>query len=346
MPPQKTQAAPDFIPAEAPDFIPAEENTAAPVQAAPEQPGFFENLGHAFGIGSEENAQRKAHPIASALEESQPPIAIAHALINGGKRIAGEVGQAAHELGNGNPAAAAIHGISAIPILGPALMKMSDEAPPTKPGESYLQKVWDAVTPGNLGTGLGTAAQIAPAVLGGADMAAPERPLLAKIPSMARAGRTLEEIRNQAQNVPVRPVKAWPEIERFQELTKRGGSTSKPVTQISSRLANMVRLPDQGGFNFPEGRDFYSNISGQSAEDVSRLNPIMRRQMGAIRKAFHQDLTDSAGTIGRGQDYADAVREYARGAQLKKALTTGAKIGAGAAGVGIAGKTVLNHFLP
>jgi hypothetical protein len=73
---------------------------------------------------------------------------------------------------------------------------------------------------------------------------------------------------------------------------------------------------------------------------VSRLNPIMRRQMGAIRSGLHQDLTDAAGTIGRGEDYAGAVKEYARAMQLRKAAIRAAKYGAGAAGLGIAG-----HYL-
>lgn len=159
------------------------------------------------------------------------------------------------------------------------------------------------------------------------------------IPSAKYAGGVLGEIRGAAENVPVRLNNAWPEIERYQALTKTGGATSKPVTQISTRLQNMIRNPSAGDLNFPEARDFYSNISGQSAEDVSRLNPTMRRQMGGIRSGLNQDLTDAASTIGRGKDYASAIKEYAQAQRLKSILKTSAKIGIPAAvGAGILGK--------
>jgi hypothetical protein len=219
-----------------------------------------------------------------------------------------------------------IHPLKTVQGLGSLVAHPAD----TVAGMLEGAKADPAKAMGNLVGGIDTAG--AAAELGGGAMDL--------LPSKARAGETLQDIRSAASDVPVRPMNAWPEIERFQELTKRGGSTAKPVTQLSSRLQNMVRLPQQGDFTFPEARDFYSNISSQSAEDVSRLNPIMRRQMGAIRSGMHQDLTDAAGTIGRGDEYADAVKEYARAMQIRKAAGNAAKVGLGAAGLGVAG-----HYL-
>jgi hypothetical protein len=67
---------------------------------------------------------------------------------------------------------------------------MNEEAPPTTPGQSYMSQVLSAATPGNVGTALGTAAQIAPAVLGAADMAAPGRPIIPNPPNPLPAIRT------------------------------------------------------------------------------------------------------------------------------------------------------------
>lgn len=166
---------------------------------------------------------------------------------------------------------------------------------------------------------------------------------LEAIPSAERAGSVLQDIRSAARDVSAYPQNAWPEIERFKELAGRGGASSKPITQINRRLGEMVRNPNATGFNFPEARDFYSNISSQSAEDISRLNPTMRRQMGAVRRGMHQDLTNAASTIGRGEEYANAVKEYAQAMKLqdlvKKAATWGIPL---AVGGGLADKLLRN----
>lgn len=166
------------------------------------------------------------------------------------------------------------------------------------------------------------------------------------VPSAKFAGRTLEDIRNAAADVNVNPQNAWPEISRYQELTSRGGSTAKPVTQISKRLQNTIRDPAAGPLKFPEARDFYSNISSQSAEDASRLNPVMRRQMGGIRSGLHQDLTDAAQTIGRGQDYSDAIREYAQAMNMKNGIKTAAKYAIPAAVGGGLASRYLSTLVP
>ena len=164
-------------------------NTGQPVQSEQspaQQPGFLENLGHTFGIGKDEiNASQKQfqdHPIRSIAEAALGPAYQAgKGLVGGVARSAGEIGQAVSALHNGNPASAALHGITALPVIGPALNKMADEAPATSPGQSYMDRVFSAATPGNIGTALGTAAQVAPMVLGAVDYAMPGRSLIAPI---------------------------------------------------------------------------------------------------------------------------------------------------------------------
>ena len=271
----------------------------------------------------------------------------AEELYGGAKRIGGEIGQAGRELMSGNPAAAGVHAISAVPVIGPAMIQGSQDAPTPTPGESYLHQVGAAATsPRVLSDIVPAAAEVAPMLLGGLDTAAPNRSLLGQVPSKARAGAILEEIRNQAANVPVRPTEVSPNLARFQELTQRGGSTAKPATQLSSRLRSlMVPTQNTAPLNFPEARDFYSNISAQSSEDMSRLNPIMRRQMGAVRQGLHQDLTSAADTIGRGDDYANAVREYARRSKLDEAAKTAAKYALPALGAGALGDLIYQKFI-
>lgn len=278
---------------------------------------------------------------------SFPPITAARGLYEGGKRIAGEIGQAGQAAKEGNMPGVASHAISAIPFLGPELDKGAEAAQErgmNKPGNTYGQDLSiAATTPGTLGHIAKGAAEVAPLALGALDTAAPERSLIGQIPSRARAGAMLQDIRTQAANVPVSTTNTAPEVARYQELAQRGGSTAKPITQLAPRIReNMVPNINTKPINFPEARDFYSNVSSQSAEDASRLNPIMRTQMGSVRAGLHQDLTDAAGQIGRGEDYSNAIREYARAMQMRKGLITAAKIGIPAAGAGIAGHYIKN----
>jgi hypothetical protein len=114
----------------------------------------------------------------------------------------------------------------------------------------------------------------------------------------------------------------------------------------------MAREP----INFPEGRRYYKNVSRTTAKPSflraqleNPQNPDYRRVAGIVRNAMHQDLTDAAETIGRGQEYADAVREYANGARLDemapKVRKYAVPAAAGAAGLG-AGYGFIRPFIP
>lgn len=171
-----------------PAFDPnAAYQTASEGPSSVQQPGFWENLGHTFGIGQQENAAQQKeiaeHPIKAILESAGgPAYAVAKSLYQTAKSSAGELVNAASDLRAGNPASAAVHAITAVPIVGPALNKMAAEAPPVQQGQSYLGQVVSAATPGNIGTALGTAAQVAPMVLGAADRIAPNRPVVPNPP--------------------------------------------------------------------------------------------------------------------------------------------------------------------
>jgi hypothetical protein len=170
----------------------------------------------------------------------------------------------------------------------------------------------------------------------------------AAIPSRFRAGQVFEDIANQAKDVPVTPTNTMPQLSRFQELTQRGGRTSKPMTQLAKRLtANTVPAQNAQPFNFPEARDFYTNVTDVAHQPTLQtlmgrgLKPTMLRQAGNVRAGLDADLTDAASTIGRSEDYANAMKEYANASKLRKAM-----IGAGLVGgeelarrTGLLGKT-------
>lgn len=180
------------------------------------QPGFWENLGHTVGIGKEEQAQReqyaKDHPILNTLKQAGgPAVQMGEMLYGQGKQTLGELGQGITSLREGNPAQAATHAISAVPLVGPALTKMAAEAPPTTPGQSYGSRVLAAATPGNIGTALGTAAQVAPMLLGAVDNVAPNRPTIPNPPvgkAIAATGQAAQDAGTGLMNKTVGTLKA------------------------------------------------------------------------------------------------------------------------------------------
>lgn len=331
-----------------------DSSTAAP--APPKQDGFLSSFGKIFGLDSE-SMKEQAKPTFRHAVEAMPGVAPLEGAYHGFMRSTDELSKGVTAAREGNPSGLLSHGISAVPFLGPAIDKAGEQAPPSRPGESFLGKVKDVATnPGAMGTVMGTAAQVAPLILGATDAALPERGLLGQLPSKARAGAVLSDIAQQAKGTTVEPVNAYPEIQRFRELVKAGGKNERPVSQLGKRLETMVRAPNETTgshqFSFPEARDYYSNVSDAShASTLSKLmgtapKPVMLRQLGAIRSAFDEDLTNAAGKVGRAEDYSNAMDEYARAARLRSALIKGGGIAVGAAlGHSLPGK-VASKFLP
>jgi hypothetical protein len=152
------------------------------------------------------------------------------------------------------------------------------------------------------------------------------------IPSRLRAGQVLGDIGNAAKDVPVIPRATMPAVRRWSELTEAGGKTAKPITKLSNRLTDYLTpatKEPQEPMLFPEARDRYSNITDLTRQPKLQtlmgrgLKPTMLRQAGSVRQGLNSDLTDAAATIGRGEDYTNAMTEYAQAAKLGKALKLG-----------------------
>jgi hypothetical protein len=136
-----------------------------------QQEGFWESLGHSFGIGQEEGEARaqqaQQHPVSTMIRAMIPGADAVQGVVQGAKRIASELSQIPGAFKAGNPAEAGVHAVQAIPILGPAIQHGAEQL---NPGQS--------VNPAEMGTALGGAIQGGVAALGGADEAFPERPML------------------------------------------------------------------------------------------------------------------------------------------------------------------------
>lgn len=290
--------------------------------AAPQsQPGFFENLGHSLGIGSEEAQARQQaltqHPVRSALEAAGgPAVQAAKGLYGEFMRSTGELGQAADALQAGNPASAAVHGVTAVPLVGPALNKMADQAPPVKPGQSYGSQVMNAATPGNVGTAVGTAAQVAPALLGAADAAAPERAMIPNPPLVQAGVNAAESLTTRAKNIMAGP----PDVQLTKALQPNKNNATwnadvKPgMQQIKSAEAQLGK-PIEGFDDAAQAANLaLKNIWGQVDARLSRVgaqgatidgNQIADAMVNSVDKRM---ALQNPGVVDRVKAIADTYR--------------------------------------
>lgn len=169
----------------------------------------------------------------------------------------------------------------------------------------------------------------------GLEMAAPIARGIEALPNAGRAGRTLGEIATQAKDVPVMMRNAEAPLQRLTELGVRGGKMP------SSANALLTRSQGVSPMTFPEARDYYSNIAGVARNELGDMSKPIARQYGMMKSGLHSDLTDAAATIGRGEDYANSIKEYARAKNLqemggniaRRAGKIGLGLGAGALGL-------------
>ncbi len=189
-------------------------------------------------------------------------------------------------------------------------------------------------TPQMVGKGLEFVAEMAMPAGAGAKAG------LDAIPSAARAGRNFQSVMSAAKSVPIN-VEAPGQIGlRIMDVAERGGGAlPQPVRQF----VNWATNPSKEPMTYEIARDFASGISRLSANEMGRLSPAVAREVAGLRVALNKSVADAAAKVGKGQEYAKAMTEYAKSKRLQGAIEdvmTGAKsalpkaIGGGAAGAG------------
>jgi hypothetical protein len=169
------------------------------------------------------------------------------------------------------------------------------------------------------------------AVGGGLRAAAPKIP----IPTRAKAGAKFEQVMSKVGDQPVDVGRTGDAALKIADLAQHGGGTNwgpAPVRQ----LIQYVTDPKKPPLTYKVAREFYSNISRMSADEMKRLPPVMKKELGALRAELDKALADTAGRGGQGQVYRDAMREYAVASRIREFAEKAAKWGAGVAGAGAA----------
>jgi hypothetical protein len=119
------------------------------------------------------------------------------------------------------------------------------------------------------------------------------------------------------------------------------------LEKVVQTFVRRITDPSKGPLTFDEARDYYSNISRLSANEFSRLNPIVQREVGVMRHTLQKALTDAASMVGKADEYARGMTEYARAAKAQKTFsdlkpsigTIAKRVGEGA-GLGAGGSMI------
>lgn len=199
-------------------------------------------------------------------------------------------------------------------------------------------------------------------VVGGADLggvaAEAGAPLLAKIPTRAKAMQLFESVAKDAANQPVNLTRTQPYLQKMLQLGKEGGgnvplpvrqlanaggaATPKSVPLLRAMQNELNGVPDTAAepkpLLYPSARNFQSGLSSLSRDDLGNMSGPMKGQLKQLNKAFYGDVSDAADAAGRGEEYAKAMQDYRRASMFNNAAKTTAKWAIPAAvGGGLAG---------
>jgi hypothetical protein len=273
---------------------------ATPTAEAPAEPqGALSSFGEASGLTGLKNLV--THP-GDTLSK------IPGGLIDEAGRVGSQLKEA-WNTPNNEPMKAIDRTLYATPFVGGSLKKADEQA------EAGNYK-------GAVGTGLGILANVA--TLGAGAGAAADA-----VPSTARAGEIFESLNKDLAQHPVPLNATLKPLQRITEIGERGGTLPAAVNKLLQRSQSPIEM------TFPEARDYQSSLSDLSATDKMAMGGRVSGGLKQLSKALYSDIQDAADQAGRGDDYAQGMKEYRQGSGLKDSAKAAGKLalkGAGAYG--------------
>jgi hypothetical protein len=146
-----------------------------------------------------------------------------------------------------------------------------------------------------------------------AEMAIPVDAGVQALPSAARAGTKFSEVMGAARHIPVNVEPAGQAALRVQQLAERGGRMPKPVNDFLKYVTN----PDKAPLTYEAARDFASNLGRLSVNERMQLTPVVQREVAIMTGNLAKSVAEAASKAGKGQVYAQAMREYSQAKRLE-----------------------------
>jgi hypothetical protein len=179
------------------------------------------------------------------------------------------------------------------------------------------------------------------------------------LPSAARAGAALQDVKSAAGHVPIDMGGPGDTAMQIYYEAKHGAFLPKPVNDLLKRIgldpsemtpnnrpisyqtaANRGAIdPNSPPLTYAEAKSFQSNISNLTASDKLSTNANIKRLVGQLNSNLKDSLEGAADTVGKGEQFTKAMKEY-HNAMTLRGMTDSAKDAAWKAaltGVGLEG---------
>lgn len=137
----------------------------------------------------------------------------------------------------------------------------------------------------------------------------------AQIPSKVSAGAKFQEVMGAAKDSTVDVSAPGNVALRIADLAQHGGGTNwgpAPVRQFIQYVTDPKRPP----MTYEVARDFASNISKLSVDEMKRMSPAVRREVHNLRVTLNHAVEQAAEAAGKGDTYRSAMKEFASRSRL------------------------------
>lgn len=165
-------------------------------------------------------------------------------------------------------------------------------------------------------------------------MAMPMDAAAGALPSATRAGAKFQQVMGAAKDIPVDLAEAGNTALRITQLSERGSSMPMAVRKFIAYATD----PNKPPMTYEVARDFASNISRLSVDEMKRLQPVVKREIAQMSAQLNKANAEAAKAAGKGAEYKSAMREYANAMRMKDAIDAAikhsGKAALGAAGLG------------
>jgi len=121
----------------------------------------------------------------------------------------------------------------------------------------------------------------------------------------ARAAGILKSVADDANQVPVQLDNAGDAATRlmnWQGKTNLGSTVNKFLNRITD--------PQKGPLTYENARDFYQLFGKMSADETTKLAPVIQHDLTQMVVGLKQDIGNAAETVGRAQDYYKGLQDY------------------------------------
>lgn len=133
------------------------------------------------------------------------------------------------------------------------------------------------------------------------------------LPSAKKAGQAFAEVSKAAGKLPVDVSAPGNVALETQRLAQSGGKMPKVMSDFLRRVTDPKKPP----LTYDEARDFFSNATRLSIDELNRLTPVMKRQVAIFTDQLKSSTAKAAEQAGKVERFHFGMKEYSKAARIK-----------------------------